>query len=178
MSDPIADFYNPIMEEPSMLKPKVQGVGPDAPTITLPNGARQSDSPGRADLLPPLSLLEIAKVLKYGAEKYEPNNWRGIPLEDHLNHVLIHLLAYLAGDRSDDHLGHAACRMLFAHETALTQKPAEDVVVKHTAPDWNRILDYGIIDYDGFYDVTVSTLMSRDEFEKRAVHSTRKLPSL
>jgi hypothetical protein len=26
----------------------------------------------------------------------------------------MHILAYLAGDKQDDHLGHAFCRMMFA----------------------------------------------------------------
>lgn len=62
-------------------------------------------------------LIEIAKVLQYGAERYEPNNWRLIPQEEHLNHALIHYYAYLKGDTQDNHLSHCACRIMMAYAT-------------------------------------------------------------
>lgn len=96
--------------------PVIAGVGPDAETITNAAGAKQSNSPYRCDLLPPKAVLSVAKVLKYGADKYGANNWRGIPIDDHLNHALTHILAFNAGDKQDDHLEHAACRLLMALE--------------------------------------------------------------
>lgn len=99
-----------------MITPTVDGVAPDAPIEVKPNGAKQSASPYRCDLLPPLAILAVAKILKSGAEKYGDNNWRGLTVEDNLNHALTHILAYMAGDKSDDHVNHAACRMLFAAE--------------------------------------------------------------
>lgn len=98
----------------------VQGVGPDAPIVTNEAGGKQSGSPYRCDLLPPLAALQVASVLKHGADKYGPNNWKKIPTGDHLNHALAHVLAWLAGDRQDDHLGHFACRAMMALETELT----------------------------------------------------------
>lgn len=59
----------------------------------------------------------IAKVLKYGADRYEPNNWRLIPQEDHINHALIHIIAHLMGDTQDDHIDHALCRLMMAYAT-------------------------------------------------------------
>ena len=100
-------------------KPTIPGVGPDAPIVTAANGAQQSQSPYRCDLLPGQATLHVAGVFAYGADKYGDNNWRGIELKDHLNHVLTHILAHLAGDVSDDHLGHAACRMLMGLEKYL-----------------------------------------------------------
>lgn len=97
----------------------VEGVGPDAPTVVNESGGKQSDSPYRSDLLPPKASLHVAAILKYGATKYGDNNWRKIALNDHLNHALTHIFAHLAGDIQDDHLGHAACRMMMALETAL-----------------------------------------------------------
>jgi len=49
-----------------------------------------------------------------GAQRYEKDNWRGIDLDDHLNHALVHIYAHLAGDAQDDHLAHAFCRMMMA----------------------------------------------------------------
>ena len=63
------------------------------------------------------ALLEIGKVLQYGAERYVPNNWRLIPQEEHINHALIHYIAYQIGDRQDEHLEHCMCRLMMAHAT-------------------------------------------------------------
>lgn len=65
-------------------------------------------------------LLTIGKVLKEGAEKYEANNWRLIPQESHLNHAIIHYIAYALGDDSDDHLAHFATRLMMAYATKPT----------------------------------------------------------
>lgn len=92
-------------------------VGPDQPTIVNAQGGKQSDSPYRSDLLPPAALLVIARVLKEGADKYGDDNWRAIPRKDHMNHALTHMLTHRAGDQTDHHLAHAACRLLFALET-------------------------------------------------------------
>lgn len=97
----------------------IDGVGKDAPTVVNGNGAKQSITLYRADLFPPLAYLHIAAILKTGAEKYGVNNWRGIVVNDHINHALIHLAAHLAGDTQDDHLGHAACRLVMALEIAI-----------------------------------------------------------
>lgn len=98
----------------------IEGVGPDAPTVTNAAGAKQSHVPYRCDLLPARATLAVAAVLHEGAAKYGPDNWRGIPVADHLNHAMTHVLAMLAGDTSDDHLEHAACRLLMALETKIT----------------------------------------------------------
>lgn len=99
---------------------KVQGVGADAPVIENERGAKQSASPARLDLLPALATLRVGEVLKEGAEKYGEDNWRGLSVGDHLNHMLVHVYAHLAGDSQDDHLAHAACRAMMALETRLT----------------------------------------------------------
>lgn len=63
------------------------------------------------------ALIRIAKVLQYGADRYEANNWRLIPQESHINHALIHLIAHLMGDTQDDHIDHALCRLMMAYAT-------------------------------------------------------------
>ena len=89
-------------------------VRPDAPTTTNDKGGSQSYVPVRFDLFDAASMFEMAKVLHVGAEKYGEDNWRLIDVEDHLNHLLMHTFAYLAGDATDDHLSHALCRAMFA----------------------------------------------------------------
>ena len=67
------------------------------------------------------ALIEIGKILQIGAEKYTPNNWRLIPQEEHLNHALIHYIAYLASDTQDNHLQHCMCRLMMAYATERTK---------------------------------------------------------
>lgn len=65
----------------------------------------------------PDALIQIAKVLEYGASRYKPNNWRLIPEEDHMNHALIHLYALEKEDKQDDHLGHFLTRLMMVYAT-------------------------------------------------------------
>ena len=94
------------------------GVGPDAPVVTNEAGGKQSDTPARLDLMPAKAMMEVGRVLKEGAAKYGIDNWRKIETRDHVNHVLVHLYAWLDGDEQDDHLGHAACRAMMALEAS------------------------------------------------------------
>lgn len=84
--------------------------------VTNAAGAKQCATAYRVDLLPPLATLAVGAVLQEGAEKYGEENWRGIPVKENINHALIHLFAYLGGDKQEPHLDHAACRILFALE--------------------------------------------------------------
>ncbi len=103
----------------------IEGVGKDAPTTTNEHGGKQSDSPYRADLLPAHALLAIAAVMKGGADKYGADNWHKIPAEENVNHALVHLFARRAGDTSDDHLEHAATRLLFALDQVRSGRDAK-----------------------------------------------------
>jgi hypothetical protein len=87
---------------------------PDAPVTTNERGGSQSLIPVRFDLIDARALFEMAKVLHTGAEKYGEDNWRQIPVHEHINHGLMHSYAYLAGDRTDEHLSHWLCRATFA----------------------------------------------------------------
>lgn len=92
----------------------IAGVGPDTPTATNSLGGSQSDVPYRFDLIDGPAMFAVANVLAVGAAKYGANNWRAIDVEDHLNHLIMHAYAWLAGDTSDDHLSHICCRAIFA----------------------------------------------------------------
>lgn len=99
---------------------------PDAPTTINEFGGSQSDIPVRFDLIDANAMFEMAKVLDHGARKYGEDNWRLISVRDHLNHLLMHTFAYLAGDDSDEHLSHILCRATFAQGVAL-QGVTEDL---------------------------------------------------
>lgn len=89
-------------------------LGPDVPIDTNIAGGMQSEVEYRFDLIDWSTLFELARVVAYGSKKYDPWNWRLIPINDHLNHALIHIGAYLVGDDQDNHLQHAFTRLMFA----------------------------------------------------------------
>jgi Domain of unknown function (DUF5664) len=63
----------------------------------------------------PVFTIALAKTLAEGATKYGDSNWElGSDIIDNLNHVEGHLAMYKAGDRSEPHLEHAACGLMFA----------------------------------------------------------------
>lgn len=69
----------------------------------------------RYDLITPIGLRRLAETCAEGSVKYGDYNWeKGMPIADLLNHALRHLYAYLSGDRSEDHLAHAAWNCLGA----------------------------------------------------------------
>lgn len=78
------------------------------------NGGKQSKLPYRFDLVDAQAMFALARVMYEGVQKYEPNNWRKISVESHLNHALSHVYAYLAHDTQDDHLTHALTRLHMA----------------------------------------------------------------
>lgn len=92
----------------------VEGVGPNEPMVVNASGGVQSKTYYRFDLMDPAAMLALGKLLKTGAEDHGVNNWHYIPTEDHLNKAMIHIVSWLAGNREDDHLVHAFCRLMFA----------------------------------------------------------------
>lgn len=100
----------------------VSGVGKDEPRVTNERGGTQSQVPYRFDLLDAPAMFKMTEVLKEGADKYGVNNWHKISVQDHLNHLIIHAYAYLAGDVSDDHLSHLMCRAMFAQAVDIMDK--------------------------------------------------------
>ncbi len=92
-------------------------VGSTAGTVTFETGAvRSSDRVGeRYDLISPIGLRRLAKTCHEGATKYSDFNWeRGMPVSEMLNHAISHIYSYASGDRSEDHLAHAAWNMFGA----------------------------------------------------------------
>jgi hypothetical protein len=74
----------------------------------------------RWSLLPLQSVAEVVGVLEYGAGKYAPNAWQGVPdaRTRYFDALLRHLMAWRGGERVDSesgklHLAHVACNALF-----------------------------------------------------------------
>jgi len=95
----------------------------------MTEGRKYDGEKPRMYLLPPKATLEVAKVLTFGAEKYDPENWR--KLEDLQNRyssaALRHIFAHLDDSELDEdsglsHLAHAICCLLFKLEIELEEK--------------------------------------------------------
>lgn len=108
---------------------EIKGIGPDAEIVVNEQGGKQSKAVAAFNLMDAPAMIRLGKVLQYGASRYGRDNWRKISCEDHLNHALSHIFAHLAGDRQDDHLGHAFCRLMMACAT-------EDDGSVERRPEW------------------------------------------
>lgn len=100
-------------------------LGPDAPMVINEKGGKQSKVEGFFMGLPAKAIIEVAKVLEHGREKYGKDNWRQIDSESHLNHLQMHIYGDMTNDRSEGpvgHLAHAACRSLMALEMAIEER--------------------------------------------------------
>jgi len=87
----------------------------DSGLTQFPTGAvRGNDAENvRFDLITPIGLRRLAETCAEGARKYGDHNWqKGIPASAMLNHAIRHIYLYLAGDRFEDHLAHAAWNIL------------------------------------------------------------------
>jgi Domain of unknown function (DUF5664) len=88
----------------------------------MSNGIKFDQDKTRMELLPPFAQEEIAKVLTYGARKYDPYNWaKGMPWTRVYGAALRHLNAFARGEDTDpetglSHVAHAACNLMFLLE--------------------------------------------------------------
>lgn len=96
---------------------------PDNQKHVLPSGATRSGSiPERYDLMSPIAMTRRAIVYGEGAKTHGDRNWeKGMPLSVSVNRAIRHLVLYLAGDTSEDHLAHASVNMDFAMHMEATE---------------------------------------------------------
>jgi hypothetical protein len=73
--------------------------------------AGERNRPLRYDLIQPIGLRRLAETCAEGAAKHGDTTWERLRSKDHMNRALAHLVSYQAGDRSEDHLAHAAWRL-------------------------------------------------------------------
>lgn len=82
-------------------------------------GKKFDEEKPRMDLLPSEALLEVAKVLTFGAKKYGAHNWRkGIEWSRVYAAAQRHMMKWNSGETYDEetglnHLAHACVNMMF-----------------------------------------------------------------
>ena len=122
--------------------------------MTIYKGLKYDSAKPKMNLLPPKALIEVGKVLTFGAEKYGPENWK--ELEDLQNRytagALRHIFAHMDGEQLDpesgtSHLAHALCCLLFKLEIELEnaqiekEKPREVDFPEYSARDQSNESD-------------------------------------
>lgn len=86
----------------------------------------------RYDLIPYDALKEIAKVLSFGASKYQDRNWeKGFSYSRPFRAAVGHLCDWFLGEENDpesglSHLAHAACNILFLLTFRIRKTGADD----------------------------------------------------
>lgn len=82
--------------------------------------AKFDQEKSRVDLIPPEFILAVGDILRHGAKKYAPNDWKNLEnAEDrYYGAAMRHLLEYRKGSKTDEesglsHLAHAACNLAF-----------------------------------------------------------------
>ena len=97
------------------------------------SGIKYDSEKPKMNLLPPKAIVEISKVLTFGAAKYDAENWR--KLDDLQNRytagALRHIFAHMDGEELDpetnlSHLAHAMCCLLFKLEIELEERSKKE----------------------------------------------------
>jgi hypothetical protein len=98
----------------------------------LLEGAKRDAGKLRWEKFPWAGAAEILKVMHFGAEKYNWDNWRqGMRWTRLVAAAIRHLIAYLGGEKLDPetglhHFAHAATCCIFLAEYVVTGTPGEE----------------------------------------------------
>ena len=107
--------------------------------MTTYKGIKYDGEKPKMNLLPPKAIMEVAKVLTFGAEKYGAENWK--ELEDLQNRYLAgalrHIFAHMDGEKLDpetglSHMAHALCCLLFKLEIELEDGESKEEELRET----------------------------------------------
>jgi len=113
--------YSPPLPQPIGLPPGLVAV---VESQTATTGGRKFDGNKlEYGLIPPLAQQEMVRVLTFGAQKYERDNWKRVPdsKRRYFDALERHLWAWKMGETLDPesgihHLAHAMCCLSFLYE--------------------------------------------------------------
>lgn len=95
-------------------------------------GVKYDAGKSRVDLLPCSAILEMGKVMEFGATKYQAHNWRkGLAWSRCAAAAIRHIYKWLAGEDIDpesgcSHLAHAGVNICFLIEFDKTHRNLDD----------------------------------------------------
>lgn len=96
-------------------------------------GIKYDGEKPKMHLLPPKATLEVAKVLTFGAQKYDEENWRKLDnlQSRYTSGALRHIFAHIDSETLDtesglSHLAHAICCLLFKLEIELENATSKE----------------------------------------------------
>lgn len=101
-------------------------------SIDLRHGIKYDQEKSRVDLIDSDFLEELGMVLKFGSEKYGPDNWRGgIKIRRIIGAALRHLYAIMRNEDYDKesglrHVAHLACNVMFLAVMLKTRPDMDD----------------------------------------------------
>lgn len=95
-------------------------------------GVKHDADKVRVELLDPLALEGLAKVLTFGAKKYAAHNWRGgLSYSRLIGALLRHTLSIIRGEDNDPesglpHVDHLGCCWMFLSNMMKTRPDMDD----------------------------------------------------
>ncbi len=98
----------------------------------MQSGVKYDEGKPPLGLIPRSALIEEARVMAFGANKYSKDNWRGgLSWSRLVNAALRHITSYNDGEDNDEetglsHLAHARCCLAFLIEYSVTHPELDD----------------------------------------------------
>lgn len=138
-----SDSWNKIVEE-APYHPGYEDVSVES--IVSQSGRKFDGGKLEYGLLPPLALEETVKVLTFGAQKYERDNWQRVPNSKrrYFDALQRHVWAWKQGEKDDKesglpHLAHAMCCLMFLyeHDVKYSKYDGEDIA-KMMVDEYNK----------------------------------------
>lgn len=104
---------------------------PEELILSSTGGMKCDKMKDRWDLAPWDSFEQIVKIMTYGAQKYEPNNWQKVEFIRYFAAFMRHFMALLKGEYLDPesgypHSSHMACNAVFMNSIDLRNHEVKD----------------------------------------------------
>ncbi len=111
-------------DDASKAKPrprKIESIGPETELETTPSGGVHSKLRYAFHLIDPGAMFAMARVMAEGEKTHGTDTWRFLTPQQQYDHMEQHALAYLAGDKQEEHLAHMLCRAMMMYAVAQTE---------------------------------------------------------